>query len=328
MAPSSIAVLRRQAQALALTTRQELAIPIGSPVDIYAAIRRLRLWLLFEPLEGLFGMYQRQDEAAGVMVNVKVHPALQRYTAAHELGHHVMGHEAAADPESHINHWSNLDAQELAAQMFAAEFLMPLAAVNAAAAALGIASRNVDEMGVYQLSLRLRTSYAAMITRLQTLGWLRATQVAAFRTVAPKKLKLRLLGRPLADPQGDVWLVTDRERRTTVAPLVGDELVFSLEETPSTGYRWDPQLGSGLSVEQDRFLEPSADEGEQRLGGPGLRRFHVSVTEAQRSMARFRLQAGWEREEDPAAAIDVRVEADTRPLPGVDAYQQPALLAI
>jgi predicted secreted protein len=328
MAPSAITLLRRQAQVLALTTRQELAVPLASPVDVYAAIRRLRLWLFFEPLEGLFGMYQRQEQAAGVVVNVRVHPALQRYTAAHELGHHIMGHEAGIDPESHINQWSNLSTQELAAQMFAAEFLMPLAAVNTAAAGLGIQSSDIDEMGVYQLSLRLRTSYSAMITRLQTLGWFGSAKANRFRSVAPKTLKLQLSGRPLADPQGDVWLVTDRQTPTTIAPLVGDEVVFSLEENPSTGYRWDPDLTDGLAVDDEDFVEPALVEGEERIGGPGRRRLYVSVTEGRSSRARFVLRTPWDPEEQPAAALDVAVDADVRPQPGVDAVQQPALLAI
>jgi predicted secreted protein len=326
--PTSITVLRRQAQALALTTRQELAIPLASPVDVYAAIRRLRLWLLFEPLEGLFGMYQRQERTAGVMVNVRVHPALQRYTAAHELGHHIMGHEAGIDPESNITRWSNLGKQELAAQMFAAEFLMPLAAVNSAAAALGIRSGDVDEMSVYQLSLRLRTSYSAMITRLQTLGWFGSMEAKRLRSVAPKALKLQLLGRPLADPQSDVWLVTNRQMPTTIAPLVGDEVVFSLEENPSTGYRWDPELTDGLAVDDEDFVEPTPTESEERIGGPGRRRLYVSVTEGRSSRARFVLRTPWDPEEQPPAAFDVPVDADVRPQPGVDAAQQPALLVV
>lgn len=328
MAPSKITILRRQAQALALKTRQELAVPLTSPVDVYAAIRRLRLWLLFEPLEGLFGIYQRQEQAAGIVVNVKVHPALQRYTAAHELGHHIMGHEASADPESHISEWSNLGEQELAAQMFAAEFLMPLAAVNAAAAALGLHSGHIDEMGVYQLSLRLRTSYSAMITRLQTLGWFGSSEANLFRSVTPKSLKLQLLARPLVDPQGDVWLITERETPTTIAPHVGDEVVVSLEENPSTGFRWDPDLTDGLVVANDLFVEPSAIDSEQRIGGPGRRRISVSVTEGRNSRARFVLRTPWDSDEKPISAFDVVVDADVRPQPGVDSRQQPALLAV
>jgi predicted secreted protein len=297
-------------------------------VDVYAAIRRLRLWLVFRPLEGLFGTYLRQEHTAGIMVNVRVHPALQRYTAAHELGHHLMGHDAGLDPESNINRWSKLGTQEMAAQMFAAEFLMPLAAVNAAAAALGIRPTGVHEMDVYQLSLRLRTSYAAMITRLHTLDWFGSAQAEQLRSIPPKALKRELLGRPLDDPQGDVWLVSDRHPDTAITPLVGDEVVFSLEEAPSTGYRWAPELDDGLTVDGDDFIEPTSADDEGRLGGPGHRRLYVSVTEPLTAHARFQLRMLWDAEEPPAAALDVSVDADVRPQPGIDVAQQPALLAV
>src|SRR6266513_172911 len=171
MQPVSLTVLRREAEANALITRRDLGIPANLPVDVYSAIRRLRLWLLFQPLDGIFGMYQKFEDAAGVVVNVKVPPSVQRYTAAHELGHHILGHPLAIDPEDHISRWTDISMQEMAAQMFASEFLMPIAAVNKAAMSLGIRPRQVDEISAYQLSLRLRTSYSATIMRLQTLKW-------------------------------------------------------------------------------------------------------------------------------------------------------------
>jgi Zn-dependent peptidase ImmA (M78 family)/predicted secreted protein len=323
---SSITMLRREAEVQALRARRDLGVAMDRPVDIYRAIRAMRLWLLFQPLDGLFGMYQRQDTAAGVVISVKVHPALQRYTAAHELGHHVMGHEAGIDPERNITRWTSLNSQELGAQMFAAEFLMPLAAVNAAASSLGIGPGNLGPLAVYQLSLRLRTSYSAMITRLQTLSWVNRTEVARLRSIQPKQLKAQLLGRPPTDSRSDVWLVTDRQEPAAISPLVGDEVLFSLEETPSTGYRWDSELAEGLAVEREEFVEPEGTDAEEPIGGPGRRRLYVAVKEPLSSHVRFSLRRQWETLE-PAAAVDVALEADNRPQPGVDTAQQPALLA-
>lgn len=326
MGSSSITMLRREAEVKALRARQDLGIAMDLPVDIYEAIRAMRLWLFFQPLDGLLGMYQRQEAAAGVVISVKVHPALQRYTAAHELGHHLMGHEAGIDPERNIMRWSSLNTQELGAQMFAAEFLMPLAAVNAVASSLGIGPGSLGEVAVYQLSLRLRTSYSAMITRLQTMSWIDRSEVSRLRSIAPKQVKTRLLGRPPTDSRSDVWLVTERREQAAISPLVGDEVLFSLEETPSTGYRWDPELGDGLMVEGDEFVEPTATDKEEPVGGPGRRRLHVAVKEPLTSHARFSLRRSWENQE-PEAALDVALDVDNRPLPGVDTAQQAALLA-
>jgi Zn-dependent peptidase ImmA (M78 family)/predicted secreted protein len=324
--PDSPTILRRKAQVQALQTRKALGIPMTEPADIYAAIRQQRLWLLFEPLDGLFGMYQRQEQAAGVVISVKVHPALQRFTAAHELGHHVMGHELGLDPEENITRWSQLGTQELAAQMFAAEFLMPVAAVNTAASTLGIAPGSIDEVGVYQLSLRLRTSYTAMVTQLQTLSWFGALEAKRMRTIQPKTLKERIQGGPMANARPDVWLVTNHQPHSAISPLVGDQVIFDFEEAPSTGYRWDPQLPTGLTVEADEFVPPTVVDNQPRIGGNGRRQLHVAVTEAHPATAIFVLRRKWEAD-NPARTVEVALEADERPQPGVHPIQQLALLA-
>ena len=327
MAAATVTQLRRDAQVRALRTRRDLGVSMDRPVDIYEAVRAMRLWLMFQPLDGLFGMYQRYNATAGVVINVKVHPALQRYTAAHELGHHVMGHAFSLDPERHITRWTSLGTQELAAQMFAAEFLMPLAAVNAEAASLGIGPDSLDEVGLYQLSLRLRTSYAAMITRLQTLDWIGPSDASRFRAHTPKSLKFRLLGRQLADSRGDVWLVTDHQKHATIEPLVGDEVLFSFGETPSSGYRWEPELTQGFSIEQDAFLEPSGAEGQEPVGASGRRHLQVNVAKPISGQARFFLRRQWEVSE-PAAELDFDLDAAVRPARGVDPTQHVGLLAL
>ena len=295
------------------------------PVDVYSAIRRMRLWLLFEPLDGLFGMYQRHDAAAGVVINVKAHPALQRCTAAHELGHHVMGHRSSIDPERNITRWTSLGPQEHAAQMFAAEFLMPIAAVRAAASSLGVERHLLDEVAVYQLSLRLRTSYVAMIARLQTLDWISGSEAVRLRALPPEHVKLSLLGHPLADSRSDVWLVTDRQERISISPLVGDEVLLSLEETPSTGYRWLPEVSNGVSVHGDEFVEPISLGNDKPAGRAGRRHLRFAVDAPLPSRARFSLRREWE-EKEPMAAVDVALDTEARPNPGIDAAQQPALL--
>jgi Zn-dependent peptidase ImmA (M78 family)/predicted secreted protein len=322
----NLTMLRRQAQVRALQTRSILGISMADPVDVYSAIQKQRLWLLFEPLDGLFGMYQRQSAAAGVVLNVKVHPALQRYTAAHELGHHIMGHELGLDPQENITSWSHLGRQELEAQMFAAEFLMPLAAVNNAAAALGIQTGTADEMAVYQLSLRLRTSYTAMVNQLQTFRWFGRAEANQLRKIQPKTLKERLRGGPSDDARPDVWLVTNRKSQSSIAPLVGDEVIFDFEETPSTGYRWEPQFPASLTVEADHFVPPPKVNGQPRIGGAGRRQLQVAITEPKAATAVFLLRRKWEAN-NPADKIEVALQAGERPQAGVAPAQQLALLA-
>lgn len=326
---SARVMLRREAQAYALRKRLELGIPLDATVDVYDAIRRERLWLLFEPLGAAFGIYQRHGQAAGTVINVKVHQALQRYTAAHELGHHVLGHGAAVDPERHITRWADLSQTELAAQLFAAEFLMPDAAVNGAAARIGLMPGHVDAVSAYQLSLRLRTSYAATITRLVDLEWIGFPSAQRLRDISPKEIKQRLLGRTLDDSRSDVWVIAEAEQvaRSPLWAHVGDELVLTLDEDPTTGYRWDTRLPESMSVDRDAFAAPSeARAGGVVIGGPGARRLELGLRQPATAHARLELRRPWEQAE-ASAAVDLIVDARERPLPGLDPTQRPALLA-
>lgn len=320
-----IAYLRREASVKALQLRRALGVASNQAIDVYDAIRRTQLWLLFQPLDGLLGIYQRADESGGIVVNVKVHPALQRFTAAHELGHHLLGHELSVESERHIQRWSGLQAQELAAQMFAAEFLMPLAAVNATAALLDLSRDRITDADVYQMSLWLRTSYTAMIFRLQTLEWISPREARRLRAIRPRDIKHRLLGHPPTDARSDVHIVAPEKEQRRVSPLVGDELLVELEETPSSGFRWHVWTDEGIAVERDAFAVAEADQEERVVGGSGRRTLHFLVNKPSSSRVQLELLRPWDQT-SILKEIAVEVDAEPRPEPGLDHVQRAALL--
>ena len=180
--------------------------PPPAAVDIYGQIHRAGLWLMFQPLDRLLGLYQRAGEG-GIVVNLKVHPALQRFTAAHEFGHHVLGHDLGLDPAGHIEGPGHYGRQERQAQRFAAVFLMPERTVARVARSLAISRGRVTADGAYQLALRLGTSYLATLSRLRALGWLGRGQYPELRAVRPRTIKHRLTSRLLTDPKIDVWTI-------------------------------------------------------------------------------------------------------------------------
>ena len=311
---------RRTSAVHALEARQKLGVSMQEPVDVYDAIRRSSLWLMFQPLDGLYGLYERTPNAAGVVINVKVHPALQRFTAAHELGHHMLGHTGSLDPETHIQGFTNLDRHELEAQFFAAEFLMPIPAVNAIASELGVEKGRVSAEDVYQMSLRLRTSYAATVNRLQTLEWFGAAWARQLRTVPPRDIKRDMLREPLPDPRSDVWRVS---RATShVAAHVGDGLHVTLSETPSTGFRWRLRASEALRINHDEFVTPPSTA---VVGSEGARVFDISALRAERAVLRGVLMRQWEQSE-PADEFEIVVDSTPRPEPGLYVEQLPELV--
>lgn len=76
-------------------------------------------------LEGLSGKYAVEDGVPTIRYSPSEPKVRQRFTIAHELGHHALGHPASyRDPAAHFSS-TTFDPFEAAANRFAAALLMP-----------------------------------------------------------------------------------------------------------------------------------------------------------------------------------------------------------
>ena len=78
--------------------------------------------------DAVAGMYQQRDGIPLILINSADHPVRQRFTLAHEFGHHCLGHGTVVD--ARIDPSTTGDGREAAANRFAAEFLMPRAGID------------------------------------------------------------------------------------------------------------------------------------------------------------------------------------------------------
>lgn len=145
------------------------------PVPVERIIRARNIVLEYAPLdEELSGMAYIKDGVAIIGVNALHHPNRQRFSAAHELAHHVL-HVPEISASVHVDkgfrvlHRDELAAQgtdplEIDANAFAAELLMPRQFL---AAAIGDAGLDMeDDAAIESLAKRFRVSVAAMRNRL------------------------------------------------------------------------------------------------------------------------------------------------------------------
>lgn len=264
----------------------------GLPVDIFDVIERSGIWLMFQPLANLYGAYERVGEAAGIMINAKQPLSLQRFTAAHEYGHHVLGHATSLDDEAHIlPDGPALTPRESAAQTFAAHFLMPTPLVDAALERHGLPPKpgRLTPREAYRISLDLGVSYAAAVNHLAALGKLDHECAVELRRKAPKRIKAEIAGRdrPRND-RSDTWLLHEGDSGGVLHPRLNDELYAELSEVPSSGYIWsvseedvaDLRAGSATRgalgdaplalVDDDFQVAPEGETG--RRYGTGCRR--------------------------------------------------------
>lgn len=269
------------------------------PIDVFAAIEALKIMVLFRPLDGLLGAYVPTPNSAGMLVTTQRDHHVQRFTAAHELGHHVLEHRTVS-LDFNVGYVgrgekTGYDEQELEADSFAAEFMLPKWLIVAHAKRQGWGREELRQPEVvYQLSLRLAGSYAATCWALATANLLSHAEARALSERPPKKAKQRAMSdvKP-ASWHADVWLLSDRDKGGQLVGGPNDFLVLSLEEHLAGGYEWEIESEStaGLEVRTDQ----RTDSAEEAIGGTVTRRVVVQGNMPARTKLRLAERRPWER---------------------------------
>lgn len=218
----------------------ELNVDATRQVDVFSMCEDLGLWLTFMPMDGLLGAFVPEG-AGGVLITDQRPITVQRYTAAHELGHWRLehGHGLALDGEEHVFGANPIERERLA-QVFAASLLMPPPLVLSLLARIGIADHGpVGPKDAYFVAREAGVSYEAAVRQLHNLDVITAPDVTALLKVRPLVVKSELAGgrRPV-DGYADVWPVDEAWNDHLVSLRANDEVVISLPENRSTGYRW------------------------------------------------------------------------------------------
>lgn len=268
------------------------------PMDVFAAIEALKIMVLFRPLNGLLGAYVPTPNSAGMLITTLRDHHVQRFTAAHELGHHVLQHRTVS-LDIKVGYVARgektgYDQQELEADAFAAEFLLPkwLIAAHARRQGWGLAELRRPEV-VYQLSLRLAASYSATCWALASANFLSQTQAGEIAERAPKVSKQHAM--PDVVPSSwhsDVWLLSERDGGAQLLGSPEDFLVLNLPEHVAGGFEWDigPIPSGGLEVRKDARIDIAGDT----IGGTVTRRVVVQGSGATRTKLRLEERRPWE----------------------------------
>lgn len=247
-------------------------------IDVFDVINQLDLCLVCQPLEGLLGVYL-SGENKGIMVTTKRRLPIQRFTAAHELGHHYLGHSESFDDERQINLArsisQNCQLQEIEAEAFAAEFLIPKWLVVSIAKSQGWNASDLKSPDVaYQLSLRLGTSYESTKIALRSHEFLKtADEVYRLNSFEPKNLKQNLLRGLKAESWSDTFFLNKWDFGKHYHASPDDTVILELPENSSGGYHWMIESGlDEIQILEDKNQEPKSPLGELRFGNVQNRR--------------------------------------------------------
>lgn len=313
------------AVAVASRVRKELGLNDDQPVDVLDAIHRRGVWLVFQPMNEVLGVTLSHG-SGGIMITTRRNPALQRFTAAHELGHWEMHREEDIwDFEADIEA-NPTDAKELQANVFASNFLLPRRLLNRRLRDKDIGHDDpVTPNAVYEISRDLGLSYAATVNRVADVRSLNSKVRRQLHNVAPIDIKRSLLGglEP-KNRRSPVWNPKQGHLNDLVVD-VGDEIFTAIPENPSTGYRWIPVGQSDVtpqdsdpvtivdSIFQNTNQREIAPPGNVATGAPGIRRFHLKAIAAGEWSQELALRRSFE---PPEMRIDVQqLSGQVRPKP-------------
>lgn len=287
---------------------RELALAGGGGVDVFGAIYQLGLPLMLRPLDGLLGVFLPAP-TPGILVTTQRPMSIQRFTAAHELGHFAMGHRPSLDDENNIlrreplSKVVDIEFQETEADAFATAFMMPRWLILAHCQRQGWTTSDLAQPAIaYQMALRLGASYEATAWTLERQGLLNADARARLLATPRRDLKIALLGdyQP-PNYRGDVWRLTASDEGTRIDGSRNDLFVLQLEERSGAGYIWDiDQLAaSGFAIVRDNRQAIDV----QGVGGPVLRSLTAEPLDAPKGRIRMEERRPWAAGEAAGALV-------------------------
>ncbi len=315
---------------MAAELHADLDLDLTRPIDVFEAIKRVGLVLAFAPLGRVSGLYLPEQPTQGILLH-QGHPRTrQRYTAGHELGHHMFGHASEIDGDleaalqrADVQAWPDAEKE---AEAFGAWFLMPRRLMKRGLREIGV-SRPRDPLDVYALSLWLGTSYTATARQLAVVRLAAAADVNAWVKVQPRTLKQTLAGELAPDDmRNDVWWLDARHNRNPIDARPGDRLVLTLEEIPSAGYSWRfSELPAGVRLLADSYQDswepelthPASTE-EELVGGGHPRSMMLEIDpEARGSVERLGLVKDQEWDPQPPSDEFELLVSINPPLTGI-----------
>jgi Zn-dependent peptidase ImmA (M78 family) len=127
--------------------------------------------VFLEPLpDGMFGAYRRRDEGGFILISSLPALVRQRFTLAHEFGHHELGHGSVVDTSETLADYDR-EPMEVQANYFASEFLAPVRAIQNWMAAhndpdpdLEVVVTLACEFGISAQAARIRLEAARYVT--------------------------------------------------------------------------------------------------------------------------------------------------------------------
>lgn len=216
-------VRANQIASKALQTRKKfLGVDAHMPICPFNLAEAMGFDVRFVAISSFEGMYLA-DEGM-ILVAAERPEGRKRFTCAHEIGHHILGHGTVIDEI--IESGSDKDIEK-EADFFASILLMPSSAVKRAASAIGIDFASPKSADIYILSRYLGTSYMALRTHLHlNLNCINSQTYRSLKATSVKSIKNMVYS---GHEGGELFVIGDWWKEKSIDMVVGDQIVSGHE---------------------------------------------------------------------------------------------------
>jgi len=153
--------LGQSAAKAALRYRVERGLGFDEPCDVFETVADENIDLQFVDIPSLEGMFLHEPEARRICVCALRPWGRQRFTAAHELGHYVLGHGTQVDTTIECREDAGFSDEEILADGFARFLLMPPRAVGRV-----VCSEQHSPEAIFHASCWLGVGYETLIRQM------------------------------------------------------------------------------------------------------------------------------------------------------------------
>lgn len=269
-------------------------------IDVFDALAELDVLVVFRPLDGLLGAYLR-GTPPGVLISTNRSHTIQRFTAAHELGHAVLQHEPSLDTPDVLRRAATAGGkgnlsfqaylQEVEADAFAGEFLLPQWLLIYHARQQGWSRGDLSRPDIaYQLAVRCGASFDATTRALERNQLITPQAGNVLRSVKPKQIKSTIrTDESWSNPWADTWSFSERDFERNVIVPVGDIIRVALRQASASGFLWEVEAPSAL-----RLVADETEIDLEEIGSPTDRMLTFQVVEEATAALRLTERRPWE----------------------------------
>jgi len=252
----------RLAASAALGARATLKVKPWNAIDVFDCAQQAGIEVLFAKIPSMEGMYLRKSTPT-ILVGSERPSGRQRFTCAHEWGHHVFGDGSRVDELfDSDNAQQQRDEVEIRANMFAGMLLMPKSAVDRGFASRGLKPDTASPVEFFRVACWLGVGFATLANHLRY--GLQAISDVRFRELdrcSPKQIRKALVG---CDEGNELILVDDKWSDRPIDVSVNDlVLAPSGSEIEGTSCAQHSVLPSGVLC---RAVTPGISRIELRSG--------------------------------------------------------------